>query len=31
MRYWPLTHIERWIPILFAGTYLVGFIVVVLV
>jgi hypothetical protein len=21
-RYWPLSHIEKWIPILFAGTYL---------
>ena len=30
-KYWPLTHIEKWIPILFAATYLVGFMVVIFV
>lgn len=25
-RYWPLTHIEKWIPILFAFIYLTGLI-----
>ena len=29
--YRPLTHIEQWIPILFAATYLVGFVIVMLV
>jgi hypothetical protein len=24
-RYWPLTHLEQWIPLLFAATYLLGF------
>jgi hypothetical protein len=24
--YWPLTHIEKWIPILFAFLYLAGFV-----
>jgi hypothetical protein len=28
LRYWPFTHIEQWIPILFAATYLAGFIIV---
>ncbi len=23
-KYWPLSHIEKWIPILFAATYLTG-------
>lgn len=27
-KYWPLTHIEQWIPILFAATYLAGYIIV---
>ncbi|MFE3002997.1 hypothetical protein ACFXG4_49625 [Nocardia sp. NPDC059246] len=26
-RYWPLSHIEQWIPILFALTYVLGFFV----
>jgi hypothetical protein len=30
-KYWPLSHIEQWIPILFAATYLVGFLVAMLV
>jgi hypothetical protein len=30
-RYWPLTHIEKWIPILFAVTYVAGFVIVMLV
>ena len=29
-RYWPLSHIEQWLPILFAGTYLGGFIALLL-
>ena len=24
-RYWPLSHIEQWLPILFAANYLAGF------
>lgn len=28
-RYWPLTHIERWVPVLFAASYLGAFIVAV--
>jgi hypothetical protein len=24
--YWPLTHIEKWIPLLFAATYIAGFV-----
>lgn len=28
-QYWPLTHIEEWIPILFAITYLAGFLAVI--
>jgi hypothetical protein len=27
--YWPLTHIENWIPILFAFLYLAGFVALV--
>jgi hypothetical protein len=30
-RYWPLTHIEQWIPVLFAITYLAGFLITILV
>jgi hypothetical protein len=30
-KYWPLTHVEQWIPILFAATYLAGFIIVLAV
>jgi hypothetical protein len=29
-RYWPLTHLEQWIPALFAACYLGGFIAVLL-
>jgi hypothetical protein len=28
-RYWPLTHLEQWVPLLFAVTYVGGFIVAV--
>jgi len=27
-RYWPITHLEQWIPILFAASYLGGFIAI---
>lgn len=27
-RYWPLTHLEQWIPLSFAFVYLAGFVVV---
>ena len=27
-RYWPLTHLEQWLPLFFAITYLGGFIAV---
>jgi hypothetical protein len=29
-KYWPLTHVERWIPALFAVIYVAGFTVAVL-
>ena len=29
-RYWPLSHIEQWMPVLFAAAYLSGFATVVL-
>jgi hypothetical protein len=29
-RYWPLSHLEQWIPILFAFSYLGGFIAIML-
>jgi len=29
-RYWPLSHIEQWIPVLFALTYFAGFLAFVL-
>ncbi|WP_433526833.1 RipA family octameric membrane protein [Nocardia pseudovaccinii] len=29
-RYWPLSHIEQWIPILFALAYIAGFLAAVL-
>jgi hypothetical protein len=29
-RYWPLSHIEQWIPVLFALTYFAGFLAIVL-
>jgi hypothetical protein len=29
-RYWPLTHLEQWIPALFAASYLGGFIAILL-
>jgi hypothetical protein len=25
-KYWPLSHLEQWVPALFAATYLVGFV-----
>lgn len=28
-KYWPLTHLEQWIPMLFAATYIATFIAVV--
>jgi hypothetical protein len=30
-RYWPLTHLEQWVPVLFAISYLGGFVVAVLI
>jgi hypothetical protein len=27
-RYWPLTHLEQWVPLLFAATYVSGFIAI---
>ena len=29
-RYWPLTHLEQWIPFLFAACYIGGFVAVLL-
>ena len=29
-RYWPLSHIEQWIPVLFGLTYLAGFLAIIL-
>ena len=29
-RYWPLSHIENWIPVLFALTYFAGFLAIIL-
>lgn len=29
-RYWPLTHIEKWLPILFGATYFAAFVAVLL-
>jgi len=26
-RYWPLTHLEQWMPIFFAAIYLLGFLI----
>ncbi|GAB3474198.1 hypothetical protein GCM10027521_02150 [Amycolatopsis cihanbeyliensis] len=26
-RYWPLTHLEQWVPVLFGSIYLAGFVV----
>ncbi|MEU6231242.1 hypothetical protein [Streptomyces sp. NPDC047042] len=28
-KYWPLTHLEQWVPAVFAATYLAGFITAV--
>jgi hypothetical protein len=28
-KYWPMTHLEQWIPLIFAATYLTGFIAAV--
>lgn len=30
-RYWPLTHLEQWIPLLFAFVYISGFIALMVV
>jgi len=30
-KYWPLTHIEQWVPILFATVYVLGFFVAMFV
>jgi hypothetical protein len=29
-RYWPLTHLEQWIPVLFGSAYVVGFMTAVI-
>lgn len=29
-RYWPLSHIEQWIPVLFAATYIAGFVTILI-
>jgi hypothetical protein len=29
-RYWPLSHIEQWIPVLFASTYVAGFVTILI-
>ncbi len=29
-RYWPLSHIEQWIPALFAATYIAGFVAILI-
>lgn len=28
-KYWPMTHLEQWIPVIFAATYVVAFIAAV--
>lgn len=28
-KYWPMTHLEQWIPVIFAATYLLAFIAAV--
>ena len=28
-KYWPLTHLEQWVPIMFGSVYVVGFVVAV--
>jgi hypothetical protein len=30
-RYWPLTHLEQWVPLLFTGAYVAGFVIAVTV
>jgi hypothetical protein len=30
-KYWPMTHLEQWIPVIFAATYVLAFIVAVTV
>lgn len=30
-RYWPLTHLEQWVPVLFAGVYVAGFVVAIVI
>jgi len=29
-KYWPLTHLEQWVPLLFVAIYVTGFAAVVL-
>jgi hypothetical protein len=29
-KYWPLSHLEQWVPMLFAACYLAGFLAIVL-
>ena len=29
-KYWPLTHLEKWIPVLFAAIYVAGFLAAVI-
>jgi hypothetical protein len=29
-RYWPVTHVEQWVPLVFAATYVVGFVALLL-
>jgi hypothetical protein len=29
-KYWPLSHLEQWVPMLFAACYLAGFLAVIL-
>lgn len=28
-KYWPLTHLEQWVPVMFGAIYVVGFVVAV--
>lgn len=30
-RYWPLTHVEQWVPLVFAVLYLAGFVTLLIV
>lgn len=29
-KYWPLTHLEQWVPVLFSGIYFAGFLAAVI-